>query len=55
MPVPNVAVPSRNVTVPLGVPVAVDVTVAVRVTAVPRTDGLFDEATEVAVVAALIV
>ena len=34
-------------TVPVGVPVADDVTVAVKVTAVTEIDGLFDEATEV--------
>jgi hypothetical protein len=42
-----VAAPSWNVTVPVGVPVADDITVAVKVTAVPKIDGLFDEATEV--------
>jgi hypothetical protein len=35
------------VTVPVGVPVADDVTVAVKVTATPRFDELFDETTEV--------
>jgi hypothetical protein len=35
------------VTVPVGVPVADDVTVAVKVTAAPRFDELFDETTEV--------
>ena len=34
-------------TVPVGVPVADDVTVAVKVTAAPRFDELFDETTEV--------
>ena len=34
-------------TVPVGVPVADDVTVAVKVTAAPRFDALFDETTEV--------
>jgi len=47
MPVPSVAAPSWNVTVPVGAPVADDITVAVKVTAVPKIDGLFDEATEV--------
>jgi len=35
------------VTVPVGVPVADDVTVAVKVTAAPRFDALFDETTAV--------
>jgi hypothetical protein len=35
------------VTVPVGVPVADDVTVAVKVTGAPRFDALFDETTEV--------
>jgi hypothetical protein len=35
------------VTVPVGVPVADDVTVAVKVTDAPRFDALFDETTEV--------
>jgi hypothetical protein len=39
--------PSWNVIVPVGVPVPDDVVFAVNVTAVPRTDGLFDEATVV--------
>jgi hypothetical protein len=39
--------PSWNVTVPVGAPVADDITVAVKVTAAPKIDGLFDEATEV--------
>jgi hypothetical protein len=43
--VPNVLVPSLNVTVPVGVPEAglVAVTVAVNVTDWPKTDGLADE------------
>ncbi len=42
VPVPRVAVPSMNVTVPAGVPVdpAAGVTVAVKVTLCPATDGL---------------
>jgi hypothetical protein len=39
------------VTVPVGVPVADDVTVAVKVTATPRFDVPFDETTEVALAA----
>ena len=41
VPVPMVVAPSRNVTVPVGVPApgAVGVTVAVNVTACPRTAG----------------
>jgi hypothetical protein len=35
------------VTAPVGVPVADAVAVAVKVTAVPKIDGLFDEATVV--------
>jgi hypothetical protein len=31
----------------VGVPVADDITVAVKVTAAPKIDGLFDEPTEV--------
>jgi hypothetical protein len=42
---------SRKVTVPVGVPGVVDVTVAVKVTACPTTEGFTDEAI-VAVVAA---
>ena len=34
-------------TVPVGVPVTGEVTEAVKVTAAPRFDGLFDETTEV--------
>ena len=42
---PIMAVPSRNVTVPVGVPVAggLTVTVAVNVTLCPNTDGLVPE------------
>ncbi len=52
-PVPNEVAPSRNVTVPVGVPApgAVTVTVAVNVTDCPKTDGLTDEATVVDVLA----
>jgi hypothetical protein len=48
---PIVAVPSRNVTVPVGVPVPGGVTVAVKVTDWPKTDGLADDVSVVAVVA----
>jgi hypothetical protein len=56
-PVPSVTVPSRNVTVPLGLPApgGVTVTVAVNVTDCPKTDGLVPEATVVAVFALLTV
>jgi hypothetical protein len=48
VPVPRVVrAPSLNVTVPVGVPAADDVTVAVKITAAPRFDELFDETTEV--------
>ena len=52
-PVPSVVAPSRNVTVPLGVPApgATAATVAVKVTLCPKTDGLEDEATVVVVFA----
>lgn len=49
VPVPNVFVPSLNVTVPVGVPPAL-VTVAVKVTDCPKTEGLADEVTVVVVV-----
>jgi hypothetical protein len=53
VPVPNVVVPSLNVTVPVGVPLpgAVAATVAVNVTACPKTDGFTDEVTDVLVAA----
>lgn len=52
-PVPRVVLPSRKVTVPVIVPVAVEVTVAVKVTELPCLDGLVEEEM-VAVVAALL-
>jgi hypothetical protein len=54
-PVPNEVVPSKNVTVPVGVPApgAATVTVAVNVTACPKTGELTDEATVVVVLALL--
>src|SRR2546425_12356028 len=51
VPVPRLAAPSRNVTVPVGVP-AGELTVAVRVTGWPKADG-FAEETRAAVVAGL--
>lgn len=49
--VPSTVGPSLNVTVPVGVPLPEDgLTVAVSVTDWPKTDGLAEEATEVAVV-----
>jgi hypothetical protein len=41
-PVPNVTVPSLNVTVPVGVPPVPD-TLAVKVTGCPKEEGLTDE------------
>jgi hypothetical protein len=53
LPLPMVVVPSRNVTVPVGVPVpgGFTVTVAVNVTDWPKTDGLAEDATVVVVAA----
>jgi hypothetical protein len=48
VPDPILVVPSKNVTVPVGVPEAV-VTVAVKVTLWPKVDGLFDDVTVVVV------
>jgi len=47
--VPRVEAPSRKVTVPVGVPVAggTALTVAVNVTAWPKTDGFTDDVTVV--------
>ena len=55
--VPNVAAPSRNVTVPVGVPApgATALTVAVKVTAWPEADGFTDEVTVVELLALLTV
>lgn len=47
-PVPIDAAPSKNVTVPVGVPEPL-LTVAVNVTAFPNTAGFCDEVTEVLV------
>ena len=52
VPVPRVAVPFLNVTVPPGDP-APEVTVAVKVTAVPCVEGFLDEATEAELLALL--
>ena len=51
VPVPRVVVPSLNVTGPEGVPApgALAVTVAVKVTDWPKTDGLADEVRTVVV------
>ena len=51
--VPNVAAPSRNVTVPVGVPTPGEtaLTVAVKVTDCPNTDGFTDEVTVVELLA----
>ena len=50
---PSVVAPSRKFTVPAGVPApgAVTVTVAVKVTLCPKTDGFADDVTIVVVVA----
>jgi hypothetical protein len=48
--VPNVAVPFLNVTVPVGVPPELDVTVALNVTLCPKLEGFALDATVVAVV-----
>ena len=55
VPVPIGLPPSRNVTVPVGVPDpgATAETVAVKVTAWPKTDGFTDEVTVVVVSALL--
>jgi hypothetical protein len=45
--VPRTVAPSRNVTVPVGVPDAADVTVVVNVTDWPKVEGLRDETTVV--------
>ena len=57
VPVPKVAAPSLKVTVPVGVPLpgAEALTVAVKVTDWPETEGLAEEATVVVVLAALMV
>jgi hypothetical protein len=54
-PVPRVVVPSKNVTVPVGLPAPglTTVTVAVKVTLCPEVDGFTDEARPVAVLALL--
>ena len=48
VPVPRVVEPSRNVTVPVGVPEpgALAVIVAVNVTDSPNTEGLADDTTD---------
>ena len=49
LPVPSVVMPSRKVTVPVGVPPPVPVTVELNVTDCPLTDGLSDDVTVVVV------
>jgi len=49
VPWPMLVDPSENVTVPVGVPEPLPVTVAVNVTAWPDTDGLTEAATTVPV------
>jgi hypothetical protein len=48
-PVPSAVVPSKNVTVPVGAPGAVTVTVAVSVTTPPATEGFMSAVSAVAV------
>jgi len=55
LPVPSVTASSRNVTVPVGVPVVVGVTVAVKVTDCPNTDGFVAEESAVSVAPGLTV
>src|SRR5439155_1511772 len=57
VPVPRVRGPSLNVTVPVGVPVPLvfAVTVAVKVTRCPDTDGLIEETTPVVVPGSVVV
>jgi hypothetical protein len=57
VPVPRVTVPSRNVTVPDGLPApgATAVTVAVKVTDCPKTEGLAEDVRLVLVLALLTV
>jgi len=49
-PVPSVVAPSLKVTLPVGVPAAVEVTVAVKVTDWPLADGFTEEVSAVDVV-----
>jgi len=51
---PNFVVPSMKLTVPTGVPVVVDFTVAVNVTVSPEVDGFADDTTFVVLPALLI-
>ena len=53
VPVPNVVVPSLNVTVPEGMPEPGDTaaTAAVKVTDWPKTEGLVEDASDVLVLA----
>ena len=53
VPVPSEVVPSKNSTLPVGVPAPepVTLTVAVKVTDWPQTEGLTDEVTAVDVLA----
>ena len=57
LPVPSVVAPSLKVTVPVGVPAPGEtaLTVAVKVTDWPETDGLAEELTEAVVLAGLTV
>lgn len=50
-PVPSVLVPSRNVTLPVGVPADALVTAAVKVTACPVVAGFAEDVTVVVVLA----
>jgi hypothetical protein len=55
VPVPRLVAPSMNVTVPVGLLGPLPVTVAVKVTVCPDTDGLAEDASTVVVGAALTV
>ena len=52
-PVPKTVLPFLNVTVPVGVPVPVCVTVAVNMTDWPNIEGFFEDVTLVVVVFAI--
>lgn len=51
VPVPNVAAPFLNVTVPVGVPLVDDLIFAVNVTETPCFDGFFEDVTALVVAA----
>ena len=51
VPEPSTFVPSLKVTIPVGVPVVDDFTVAVKVTGCPKLEGFSDDVTAVVVLA----